>query len=225
MVPHRPCCSHRSGDIDRSLKPGQPLFRGLPPPTPRPGREAFHASIVSGSQPRTVPVIASAGGKRYRLSVSGFTPIRSATSARFKYRTVICAPYEEPPPKRGSIGGWDQAPRQMSLHHAGAGPCQGTSTPPFVVLAGSGRGVRARWVGTGRAGGSWGCGTGPRGAGHCAWGCAARHWPAGTPCADLRVCPLPLPQGGIPPPARGRPDGNASARSDAIRIRPFFESQ
>ena len=43
------------------------VFRGLPPPTPRPGRFAFHPSIVSGSQPRVRPIMASGSGS-LRLS-------------------------------------------------------------------------------------------------------------------------------------------------------------
>lgn len=49
---------------------------------PRPGRRAFQASIVSGSHPRTSPIIASGSGSAYRLSVGARTPIRSATSVR-----------------------------------------------------------------------------------------------------------------------------------------------
>jgi len=41
-----------------------------------------------------VPITASGSGKRYRLSVSGRTPMRWANSALLKYRTVTCAPYE-----------------------------------------------------------------------------------------------------------------------------------
>nr|DAZ15954.1 MAG TPA: hypothetical protein [Caudoviricetes sp.] len=37
-------------------------LRGRPPPTPRPGRAAFHRSMVSGSHPRVVPIIASGSG-------------------------------------------------------------------------------------------------------------------------------------------------------------------
>lgn len=38
-------------------------LRGLPPPTPRPGRAAFHRSMVSGSQPRVAPISASGSGR------------------------------------------------------------------------------------------------------------------------------------------------------------------
>ena len=49
-------------------------LRGLPPPTPRPGREAFHSSIVAGNHPRITPIRASGAGSKYRPSVSGLTP-------------------------------------------------------------------------------------------------------------------------------------------------------
>lgn len=55
------------------------VFRGLPPPTPRPGRFAFHPSIVSGSQPRVRPIMASGSGS-LRLSRPPLVmPRRSAT--------------------------------------------------------------------------------------------------------------------------------------------------
>ena len=55
------------------------FFRGLPPPTPRPGRFAFHPSIVSGSQPRVRPIMASGSGS-LRLSRPPLVmPRRSAT--------------------------------------------------------------------------------------------------------------------------------------------------
>nr|DAK00021.1 MAG TPA: hypothetical protein [Caudoviricetes sp.] len=38
-------------------------LRGRPPPDPRPGRAAFHASIVSGNQPRVAPIKASGSGR------------------------------------------------------------------------------------------------------------------------------------------------------------------
>lgn len=38
------------------------FLRGRPPPTPRPGRLAFHRSMVSGSQPRVRPIVASGWG-------------------------------------------------------------------------------------------------------------------------------------------------------------------
>nr|DAO50039.1 MAG TPA: hypothetical protein [Caudoviricetes sp.] len=38
-------------------------LRGLPPPTPRPGRCAFHWSMVSGSQPRVRPMVTSGSGR------------------------------------------------------------------------------------------------------------------------------------------------------------------
>jgi hypothetical protein len=62
---------------------------------PRPGLAAFQSSTVWGSHPLTVPIRASGSGKRYRLSVSGRTPMRWANSALLAYRTVTCAPYEE----------------------------------------------------------------------------------------------------------------------------------
>lgn len=55
------------------------FFRGLPPPTSRPGRFAFHPSIVSGSQPRVRPIMASGSGS-LRLSRPPLVmPRRSAT--------------------------------------------------------------------------------------------------------------------------------------------------
>nr|DAS52099.1 MAG TPA: hypothetical protein [Caudoviricetes sp.] len=38
-------------------------LRGLPPPTPLPGRCAFHRSMVSGSQPRVRPMRTSGSGR------------------------------------------------------------------------------------------------------------------------------------------------------------------
>ena len=67
------------------------FFRGLPPPTPRPGRFAFHPSIVSGSQPRVRPIKAGAqrhadhdGGERWmpcppRADASAGTPATGGT--------------------------------------------------------------------------------------------------------------------------------------------------
>ena len=55
--------------IHRPSRHGEGLFcylvlflRGLPPPTPRPGRCAFHWSMVSGSHPRVRPIVASGSG-------------------------------------------------------------------------------------------------------------------------------------------------------------------
>jgi hypothetical protein len=60
----------------------QPRLRGLPPPTPPPGLDAFQASIVAGFHPLTAPITASGSGSLYRPKVSGLTPSRSATSVR-----------------------------------------------------------------------------------------------------------------------------------------------
>lgn len=60
-------------------------FRGLPPPAPRPGLLEFHVSIVSGNHPRVVPITASGSGSLYLPSVSGLTPILSATSDLERY--------------------------------------------------------------------------------------------------------------------------------------------
>lgn len=49
------------GDYER-FDYSDAFLRGLPPPTPRPGRCAFHWSMVSGSQPRVRPMVASGWG-------------------------------------------------------------------------------------------------------------------------------------------------------------------
>jgi hypothetical protein len=75
-------------------------------PRPRPGRDAFHSSIVSGSQPRTPglsPITASAGGRAYRASVSGATPMRSANCLRDRYN-LACSPGGHVPGAEGNQG-------------------------------------------------------------------------------------------------------------------------
>nr|DAO23955.1 MAG TPA: hypothetical protein [Caudoviricetes sp.] len=60
------------------------FFLGLPPPTPRPGRFAFHSSIVPGSQPRALPTVTSASGSLYRARAPLVMPSLSATSVRLR---------------------------------------------------------------------------------------------------------------------------------------------
>jgi hypothetical protein len=51
----------------------------------REGLDAFQASIVAGSHPTwRAPICASGSGSLYLFSVSGLTPLRSATSGRLR---------------------------------------------------------------------------------------------------------------------------------------------
>ena len=68
------------------------VFRGLPPPTPRPGRFAFHSSMVSADQPRVRPISTSGSGSFKLSSPPGVMPRRSATCLTPRYSVVIAAP-------------------------------------------------------------------------------------------------------------------------------------
>lgn len=63
------------------------FLRGLPPPTPRRGRCAFHWSMVSGSQPLVVPMIASRVGNP--ADAAFLIPRYSLTSLVLRTRNTL----------------------------------------------------------------------------------------------------------------------------------------
>lgn len=69
------------------LRFGRP--RSLPLQRPEPGRPACQASIVSGSQPRIGPIMASGSGSVYLETVARVTPMRAATSVVLRYRIIV----------------------------------------------------------------------------------------------------------------------------------------
>lgn len=100
---------------------------------PRRGRPACHLSIVAGSHPRTSPIIASGSGSRYLPSVSGLTPMRSASSRRDRYVFII-------PPSREAGAPASLGSRSAAL----CGPPRGVAQ--LAALRAHGRPVAGRDV-------------------------------------------------------------------------------